>query len=73
MANWPAAKSGYAISDIDSTSDPKYFGFLDDSGEWYILQMTSGSDIRYFRGSINYSTNWTNRAGLSYDYYSEVF
>lgn len=73
MANWPTGLNGYSISDMDTTSDPKYFGYMDDSGEWYIMKMTTSSEFRYVRGSTDYSTNWTNRASLSYDLYGTTF
>lgn len=62
----------YQVSDIDDAGATKYYGFLDKDGNWYIMQKTTTA-VRYFSGSGNYSTNWTGRAGLSYDYFSEIF
>lgn len=62
----------YAISDLDEAGATKYYGFLDASGNWYILQLTSTA-ARYIKGTTDYATNWTNRAGLTYDYYNVIF
>jgi len=67
-----AILSRYYISDIDDASDPKYYGFLDKDGNWYILKETSGT-YRYEHGSANYTTNWTNRASLTYNYFDVEF
>lgn len=62
----------YHISDLDISSDPKYKGYVDEDGNWYILKETASS-FRYVKGSSSYSTNWTNRASLTYDYYQNTF
>lgn len=62
--------SGYRIADEDSSGDVKYYGYTkDDSPLWYVLQVDHSVDpitYRYSRGSADYATNWTNRAGLTY-------
>ena len=67
---------GYHPSDIDDTDgvNPKYFGFVDKEGNWYILQLheTNGA-LRYAKGENDYITNWTNRATLIYDYFHNIF
>lgn len=64
----------YKISDLDSASDPKYYGFLDPSGNWYIMkESTSAGTYRYVSGTSSYSTNWTNRASLTYGYFDGAF
>jgi len=63
----------WQISDVDESVDPKYYGFLDASGAWYILQNTSGTSFRYVMGIADYTTSWTNRASLTYDYYNLIF
>ena len=65
----------YKPSDMDASSaTANYFGFLDPSGDWYILQLNlSTGAARYAKGSSNYTTNWTGRASLTYDYFSNVF
>jgi hypothetical protein len=65
LANWGA----YLPCDIDDASNPKYYGFADIEGKWYILEEnTTNKTYRYIKGSSGYVTNWTNRAILSYDY-----
>lgn len=61
----------YKVSDIDS-STPSYYGFIKFDGSWYIMKESSGT-YRYVKGASSYSTNWTNRASLTYDYYDQVF
>lgn len=63
----------YETSNVDESGDPKYYGFVDRDGNWYIMRNTSGTDFAYSRGITDYSTNWTNRAALSYDSFSNVF
>jgi hypothetical protein len=68
--------SGYFISDKDDDASPNYFGFVDRDGNWYILKETvlAGADTyRYAKGTTGYTTNWTGRAALSYDYFYNVF
>lgn len=72
----PAIKTptdGYNISQVDD-STPAYYGFVDKSGNWYIMQEddTTGN-FRYTKGTSGFSTNWTNRATLTYDYFDAVF
>jgi hypothetical protein len=62
---------GYKISDIDEGST-SYYGYLDKSGNWYIMQVTA-TTVRYIKGTEDYSTNWEGRAELMYDYFSGVF
>jgi hypothetical protein len=64
---------GYEVTEIDDASAPAYYGFLNASGSWYITREASDGSYRYTKGSSNFSTNWTGRAGLTYDYYSNVF
>jgi len=61
---------GFNINDTDDSSDPKYYGFSDHRGVWIIMkETTSTGSFRYATGKSGYSTNWTNRASLSYGYY----
>lgn len=62
----------YQVADKDDTADPKYYGFTDYTGGWYILREDSNT-YRYVKGDDSYPTNWTNRASLTYDYYHEVW
>jgi len=62
----------YAISDLDESGTTKYYWFADWAWAWYILAITS-TTARYIKWASDYTTNWTNRAGLSYDYYYNIF
>ncbi len=72
----PAIKSptdGYKISQIDD-STPSYYGFVNKGGLWFIMKEdTSSGNYRYTKGTTGFSTNWTNRASLTYDYFNVVF
>lgn len=63
--------AAYAPSDIEE-STTSYFGFVNSAGGWYIMKVDSGA-YRYIKGDSDYTTNWTGRAGLSYDYFYNVF
>ena len=63
---------GYKISQIDDSS-PAYYGFTNKDAAWFIMQEDSGGTYRYAKGSSNFPTNWTGRAGLTYDYFHNVF
>jgi hypothetical protein len=71
----PAEKlptDGYNISKIDDTSSPAYYGFLNKDGGWFIMK-EDGGDYTYARGDSNFSSNWANRASLTYGTFDEVF
>lgn len=71
----PAEKyptDGYKITELDDSS-PAYYGFVDKTGAWFIMKEGSDGTYRYAKGSSNFSTNWTNRGSLSYDYFDAVF
>jgi hypothetical protein len=63
---------GYEVSNIDDAATPSYYGFIDKSGAWYILQNDAGTFL-YAKGSDTYTLNWTNRTTLIYDYFNNVF
>jgi hypothetical protein len=63
-------EDAWTISDIDNSSDPEYYGFLRADGSWLIVENTGGTQFRYDTGTSEYSTNWTNRASLTYQYYN---
>lgn len=62
----------YQASDIDGAGATKYYGFVSRSGAWYIQEVTD-TTIRYTKGTSGYVAAFTGRAGLTYDYYDEVF
>ena len=72
----PAEKQptdGYEVSQVDDTSIPAYYGFVDKDGNWYIAKEGAGGEYRYYAGSSDFATNWTNRSGLQYDYFNNIF
>ncbi len=64
---------GYEIAQLDDASLPAYYGFLRKTGAWYIMKEDSAGAYRYSKGTTAFSTNWTNRASLTYDYFNSVF
>jgi hypothetical protein len=71
----PAEKKptdGYSISEIDDSGTDAYYGFVNKDGAWFILKDSNGI-YRYAKGSSSFSTNWTDRASLTYDYFNVVF
>lgn len=71
---------GYQPSDKDTSSNPKYYGFIRKDGSWYIMQEnTTNGTYRYCWGSPKpnggglYIDAWTDRANLTYDYFNEAY
>jgi len=72
----PAEKQptdGYKISQIDDNNYPYYYGYIHQSGAWYIMSEDENSNYRYVKGSSSFSISWGLRATLSYDYFDSVF
>jgi Ca2+/Na+ antiporter len=72
----PAEKSptdGYEVAEIDETTADTYYGFTHTDGSWYITKEDSTGSYRYVRGTTDFTTNWTGRISLTYDYYDTVF
>lgn len=55
----------FNISEIDD-SGPVYFGFINKSGKWYIMQESDSGSFRYANGGSNFAGNWEKRASLQY-------
>lgn len=71
----PAEKSpteGYSISQIDD-SPTAYFGFINNMGQWFIMRQDTDNSYRYSRGDKDFTSNWTDRTKLEYDYFDNVF
>ena len=67
----------YQVSDVYNSDvsgysgSTNYYGFINSVGHWIILQEIAASGTyRYSSGQSSYSTNWTNRASLTYGYYN---
>ena len=72
----PAEKQptdGYEISQVDDTTIPAYYGFVDRDGRWYIAKEGNGGEYRYFRGASDFAVTWSDRQSLVYDYFNNVF
>jgi hypothetical protein len=66
--------SKYIISDMDTSADPNYFGYVDKSGAWYIMKLSeSTGEMRYAKGASGYAAAWAAKAAQSYDYFSATF
>lgn len=64
----------YVSADSDEASDPKYYGFNDIDGKWYIKEVNvAAGTTRFAAGDTDYPTNWTGRGGLGYDYFYNAF
>jgi hypothetical protein len=71
----PAIKKptdGYGICEIDDNS-PAYYGYVNKEGAWYIAREDSTGSYRYAKGNDNFSSNWSNRTSLTYNYYDLIF
>ena len=68
--------AGYVLSDKDDDASPNYYGYVDKEGNYYIMKETisPGADTyRFVKDSSGYTTAWTGRVGLSYDYFYNTF
>lgn len=66
--------AGYELANYDDASNPIYLGKVDSSGNWVIIEInTTNKTNKMAVGTSSYSTNWTNRAGLTYANYDSVF
>lgn len=63
---------GYKISQLDDSS-PAFYGFVRKDAAWFIMKEDSSGNYRYTKGTSSFSTNWTNRASLTYDYFDVIF
>lgn len=71
----PAEKQptdGYRIVQIDD-SVPAYYGFTNKDAEWYIMREDASGNYRYKKGTVDFTTNWSARAGLTYQYFDQEF
>lgn len=72
----PAEKQptdGYKISQIDNTDYPHYYGYVNLTGAWYVMNEDASGNYRYAKGDENFSLNWDGRSGLTYDYFDSIF
>lgn len=63
----------YEFTDLNGT-DPMYIGYTAKDGRWFIKKFTpSDGKMRFIKGDTDYTTNWTGRAGLTFDYFFNIF
>lgn len=69
--------NGYFLQDRDDAAFPKYYGYTNEVGEWYIIREGSDASVRYARAIIStrgtYAERWNSRTGLDYDYWWSSF
>jgi hypothetical protein len=59
----------FAVHEVDESSNPRYYGYVSHIGSWIIMRLnTTTGQHRYATGKINFATNWTNKATLTYKY-----
>jgi len=64
----------YAVSDIDTAANQKYYGFLNSKGNWYIMnENTTAGSFRYALGATGYTANWAGRSTGTYSHYDGAF
>ena len=62
----------YAITNIDDSGSPAYYGFVKKNGSWYIMRQDS-NEYFYAKGSADFTGSWNKRTTLTYDYFNIVF
>lgn len=69
--------SNYQIADFADASFPKYYGYTDSNGDWYIMKIAANGDTRYHRKTFSpiglYSSAWAARTTLEYFYWDTTF
>lgn len=74
LFNTYAPLGGYVVADLDEAGDPKYYGFVNAQGVWYILAVAAAGSFKYYRdSSISYATGWAARATPTYNYFHLAF
>jgi hypothetical protein len=57
----------YSVSREDIATIPEYYGFIAEDGSWYIMRNNTTTGVyTYINGASDFTTNWSNRAGLAY-------
>ena len=68
-----SGKEEYYVSDEDKATTTKYYGLVAKNKSWVIIKNdTTAGSYRYVTGKYAYTTNWTNRADLTYKYFYEL-
>lgn len=59
----------YTVHNIDESSNPRYYGFVAQDRRWVIMRWNTSTgviDYSFSTTDLDYDTNWTGRAALSY-------
>lgn len=68
---------GYVLSDTlakGMDANIVYAGYVDRSGNWYITEHNiTGGTYRYIKGTTAYTTAFSGREALVYDYFYNAF
>ncbi len=67
-----------ARTDDDDTAYPKFYAYQNEEGAYLIQRETTSGTLKIYgyyakRTTSNFSTDWTNRASLSYLEYYQLF
>jgi hypothetical protein len=64
----------YQAADSGTVGDYTYYGETNYLGNWVIIrQGNSDGTYRYAKGTDGYVAAWAGKAGLSYDYFHNIF
>lgn len=68
MSRFNSITEGATVVDIaNGVGSYNYYGFIRKNGEWIIMrEKTDQTEYRFAFGASDYSTNWTNKASLTY-------
>ena len=63
----------FVLSNEETGTPDNYYGYLSKDGEWVIKHYDNAAGTyKLTKGETDYSTNWTNRAILTYAYFNEL-
>ncbi len=63
----------YIQKDTDDVTY-KYYGYMNDSGAWFIKRITIATNLAEFvKGTSGYTSEWTGRAAQTYQDYATTF
>jgi len=69
----PSPTEGYRISEIDDGDSVTYYGFINNSGGWFVMKEDQEGSFRYAKGDLNFPNAWARRTHLKYDYFHNLF
>lgn len=67
----------YVLTDIDDLLYPRYYGYLANDGDWFILKQNLDGSLRIARASVNnrglYTNTWQARTSQTYMFWETSF